>query len=45
VRLPIGGDDRRLAGRAAAALAAGALAAEGGVVHLDAAGSDCRRPK
>src|SRR5512144_1524900 len=32
-----GGDDRRLAGRAASPLAAGALAAEIGVVHLDAA--------
>src|SRR5512144_2225037 len=29
-----GGDDRRLAGRAASPLAAGALAAEIGVVHL-----------
>src|SRR5512134_1586553 len=32
-----GGDDRRLAGRAASPLAAGALAAEVGVIHLDAA--------
>ena len=32
------GDDRRLAGRTAAALAAGALAAEIGVVDLDPAG-------
>ena len=32
------GDDRRLAGRTAAALATGAFATEIGVVHLDPAG-------